>query len=79
MIKILSLKNHTCIRDKNLMNFNFKLLFYFVSRKAQYNSHFFGVSFGMSYAIWFLVNAAAFRLGGHLVVRNEVAFEDMFK
>ncbi|XP_065051927.1 ATP-dependent translocase ABCB1-like isoform X2 [Rhopilema esculentum] len=48
-------------------------------KKAQYNSHFFGVSFGMSYAIWFLVNAAAFRLGGHLVVRNEVDFADMFK
>lgn len=67
----LGLENYFFSRYESFLNAPLK--------KAKINCHLYGVSFGFSYASWFLVNAAAFRLGGYLVARKEVQFEDMFK
>jgi len=67
----LGLENYFFSRYESFLNAPLK--------KAKINCHLYGVSFGFSYASWFLVNAAAFRLGGYLVARKEVEFEDMFK
>ena len=50
-----------------------------LDRKSKWRCQAYGVSFGFSVGIMFFANAAAFRLGGYLVQRNEVQFEDMFK
>lgn len=47
--------------------------------KSKVRCHIYGLTFGFSMGIMFFANAAAFRFGGYLVNRNEVAFQDMFK
>ncbi|XP_065051580.1 ATP-dependent translocase ABCB1-like isoform X2 [Rhopilema esculentum] len=47
--------------------------------KSKVRCHLYGISFGFSMGIMFFCNAAAFRLGGYLVQKGDVAFHDMFK
>ena len=42
-------------------------------------AHLQGISFGLSEAFMFFSNAAAFRYGGHLVVKGEMNMEQVMK
>ena len=47
--------------------------------KAIRRVHLFGLSFGWAEATFFLLNAAAFRLGGYLVVKGELSMDNVLK
>lgn len=42
-------------------------------------AHLQGVSFGLSEAFMFFANAAAFRYGAHLVMKEEMTMEEVMK
>ncbi|KAJ7379512.1 ABC transporter B member 11 [Desmophyllum pertusum] len=48
-------------------------------KKAMRRAHLQGISFGLSEAFMFFSNAAAFRYGGHLVVKGEMNMEQVMK
>ena len=48
-------------------------------RGAVRRAHFYGVSFGVSEAIMYCSNAAAFRFGAYLIAHHDLNFLDMMK
>jgi len=55
------------------------MIFFSIQRKSKTQAHWYGLSFGSSRGISFFANAAAFALGGHLVMIEELEFQNVFK